>query len=137
MPFQFGQELLGENLDRLQPILEAAARRIPLLNDLGLKRIINGPIPVSPDGEPILGPAPGLPGLYLALGFTSGIAASAGAGRALARWIAEAKPEFPMPSLDPRRFGTAPLTIDEINGRAVAAYASYYALTRTNASEWK
>lgn len=137
MPTNFGQELLAENLDRIQPILEAAIRRIPLVSELGLKRIINGPIPVSPDGEPLLGPAPGLPGLFLAIGFTSGIAASAGAGQALARWIVAGAPEFPMPSLDPRRFGTAPLTIDEVNRRAVAAYASYYGLTRSNASEWK
>ncbi len=137
MPNEFGQELLAANVDRLQPILEAAIRRIPLIETLGLKRIINGPIPVTPDGEPLLGPAPGLPGLYLAIGFTSGIAASAGAGQALARWIIDGQPEFALPSLDPRRFGTAPLTIEEVNRRAIAAYATYYALTRNDASGWK
>jgi sarcosine dehydrogenase len=137
MPTAFGQELLAENLDRLQPILEAAVRRIPLVGELGLKRIINGPIPVSPDGEPLLGPAPGHSGLFLAIGFTSGIAASAGAGQALARWIVDGKPAFPLPSLDPRRFGTAPLTAEEINHRAIQAYALYYALSRTSASKWK
>ncbi len=129
MPAEFGQQLLAENIDRIQPILEAAARRIPLMGTLGLKRIINGPIPVSPDGEPVLGPAPGVERLYLAIGFTSGIAASAGAGQALAHWIVHGEHEYPLPSLDPRRFGTEPLTTDRCNQRAIAAYANYYALS--------
>jgi 4-methylaminobutanoate oxidase (formaldehyde-forming) len=128
MPREFGQELLAENLDRLQPILEAAARRIPLMGQIGLRRVINGPIPVSPDGEPILGPAPGWRNLFLAIGFTSGIAASAGAGEAAAHWISSGRPAYPLPSLDPRRFGTEPLPIEVCNRRAIAAYAAYYAL---------
>jgi sarcosine dehydrogenase len=129
MPFTFGRELLPDALERLEPILANAARRIPLLEELGLRRIVNGPIPVTPDGEPILGPAPGRPGVYLAVGFTSGIAASGGAGRALAHWILRGNPEFPIPSLDPRRFGTAPILLPDLNRRAVSAYAAYYALS--------
>ena len=129
MPWSFGRELLPENLDRLAPILEAAARRIPLVGKLGLKTIINGPIPVSPDGEPILGPAPGLDGVWLAIGFTSGIAASGGAGHCLASWIVAGKPEFPLPSLDPRRFGAGPIDTASLNRRAIEAYAGYYALS--------
>jgi sarcosine dehydrogenase len=71
MPDAFGQELLPENLDRLQPILETAARRAPIIDTPGIRRIINGPIPVTPDGEPILGPAPGPANAYLAVSSTS------------------------------------------------------------------
>lgn len=129
MPTSFGQELLPENLDRLAPILEAAGRRIPLVGELGLKTVVNGPIPVSPDGEPILGPAPGMPDLWLAIGFTSGIAASGGAGMLLAEWISEGRPSFPLPSLDPARFGATPLDDGALHARAIAAYANYYALS--------
>jgi sarcosine dehydrogenase len=129
MPMSFGRELLPENLDRLQPILEAATRRIPALATIGLKTIINGPIPVTPDGEPILGPAPGLENVFLAVGFTSGIAASGGAGRLLAGWIKNGKPEFPLPSLDPRRFGALDMPVAVLNRQARAAYAGYYALS--------
>jgi 4-methylaminobutanoate oxidase (formaldehyde-forming) len=129
MPARFGRELLPENLDRLQPILEAAARRIPVLADLGLRQVVNGPIPVTPDGEPILGPAPGLANVHLAIGFTSGIAASGGAGEALAEWIVSGAPPHPLPSLDAGRFGETPASDDQLNARAVTAYAAYYALS--------
>lgn len=131
MPASFGRELLPDNLERLQPILEAAARRLPVLEELGLQRIINGPIPVSPDGEPILGPEPSMGNVMLAIGFTSGIAASAGAGRAIAEWIIDGKPGFALPSLDPRRFGKTAWESREMNTRAIRAYAGYYALSQS------
>lgn len=129
MPFSFCRELLPNQIDRLAPILEAATHRIPIVGELGLRTIINGPIPVTPDGEPILGPAPGRANVWLAAGFTSGIAASGGAGLVLADWITQAKPAFPVPSLDPGRFGTIAGDLGELNSRAIAAYAGYYALS--------
>lgn len=134
MPFTFGRELLPENLDRLQPIMEAAIRRMPVVGELGLRTVINGPIPVTPDGEPILGPCPGHPGVYLATGFTSGIAASAGAGKAIAQWIARGRPEFPIPSLDPARFAAVEKDSARVNDLATRAYASYYALATAGAA---
>lgn len=134
MATSFGRELLPDNLDRLQPILEAATRRLPVLGELGLRRIINGPIPVTPDGEPILGPAPGVGNVWLAAGFTSGIAASGGAGRALAHWIVHGAPEYPLPSLDPGRFGDGPWPADVLNSRAIGAYSQYYALAQSAVS---
>jgi 4-methylaminobutanoate oxidase (formaldehyde-forming) len=129
MPAGFGRTLLPDALDRLQPILEAAGRRLPLASRLGLRQIINGPIPVTPDGEPILGPAPQVEGLFLAIGFTSGIAASAGAGQLLAEWIARGAPSVPLPSLDPARFADVGWDTPRLHTRAIAAYASYYALS--------
>ena len=132
MPASFGRELLPNQLDRLAPILEAAAGRIPMVGELGLRTIINGPIPVTPDGEPILGPAPEAANVWLAAGFTSGIAASGGAGRVLADWITMGKPTFPVPSLSPHRFGAGARELDVLNARAIAAYAGYYALGATH-----
>ena len=134
MPFSFGRELLPESLDRLQPIMEAAIRRLPVVGELGLRTVINGPIPVTPDGEPILGPCPGRPGVYLATGFTSGIASSAGAGKAIAQWIARGEPEFPIPSLDPARFAAVEKDSARVNDLATRAYASYYALSSAGAT---
>lgn len=128
MPFSFGRELLPESLDRLQPIMEAAIRRMPAVGELGLRTVINGPIPVTPDGEPILGPCPGHANVYLATGFTSGIAASAGAGKAIAQWIAKGRPDFPIPSLEPTRFASIEKDSARVNDLATRAYASYYAL---------
>lgn len=135
VPIAFGRELLPEDLDRLAPILEAAGRRLPIVEEMGLRQIISGPIPITPDGEPILGPAPGFANLYLAVGFTAGIAASGGAGRALAEWIVEGKPGFELPTLDPRRFGQEVLELEALNARAIAAYGRYYALNQPPPSE--
>lgn len=131
MPVSFGRELLPDCLERLQPILEAATQRVPALAEIGLRQVINGPIPVSPDGEPILGLAPGMTNVHLAIGFTSGIAASGGAGEALAKWIVDGAPPYPLPSLDPARFQGEPWADDELNARAIDAYAAYYALSST------
>ena len=135
MPSGFGRQLLPENLERLQPILEAAVRRLPIVAELGIKTVINGPIPVSSDGEPILGPAPGLENVMLAVGFTSGIAASGGAGRAVAEWLTEGRPSFALPSLDPRRFGSKVSDSNELHRAAISAYANYYALSRDASAE--
>ena len=132
MPFSFGRELLPNQLDRLAPILEAATHRISVVGELGLRTIINGPIPVTPDGEPILGSAPERANVWLAAGFTSGIAASGGAGQVLAGWIVQGKPSFPVPSLDPTRFGAVARDLDRLNARAIAAYAAYYALSASH-----
>lgn len=131
MALSFGRELLPDQLDRLAPILEAAAGRVPIAGALGLRTIINGPIPVTPDGEPMLGPAVGADNIWLAAGFTAGIAASGGAGRILADWIVHGAPTFPVPSLDPARFGSIAGDLDALNQRAIAAYGRYYALSNT------
>ena len=77
LPMDFGQELFAENLDRLAVIAGPAAERIPVLNEVGIRTVINGPIPVSADGEPVIGIADGIDNLFIACGFTAGIAASA------------------------------------------------------------
>jgi len=130
MPFGFGCELFADEMQRLEPILEAAMRRVPVIGDMGLQRVVNGPIPFTPDGEPILGPSPDFDNVWLGIGFSSGVAASGGAGRALAQWIVEGVPEFALPSLAPSRFGTAAIPLDVLHARAIKAYGSYYALAQ-------
>ncbi len=63
-----------------------------MLNEVGIRTVINGPIPVSADGEPVMGVADGIENLFIACGFTAGIAASGGAGLAMANWIATGDP---------------------------------------------
>ena len=105
MPPGFGRELLESNFERFEQIIVQAAERMPILNELGVQTLINGPIPVSPDGEPIMGPVPELDNMLVACGFTAGIAGSGGAGKAIAEWIVEGEPEFDIWAFDVRRFG--------------------------------
>ena len=113
-------------MDRLEEFFEPAMRRIPVLGELGMRTIVNGPIPISPDGEPIMGPTPGLSNFFSACAFTSGIAASGGAGKAVANWILEGDPGMDIWPFDLRRFGPYHATGQVLEERAIEAYGLYY-----------
>jgi sarcosine dehydrogenase len=129
LPMDFGQELFAQNLDRLEVIAGPAATRIPVLNQVGIRTVINGPIPVSADGEPVIGLAEGIENLFVACGFTSGIAASAGAGFAVANWIARGDPGLDLAGLELSRFRKREYNPGELITAAIQAYAAYYALS--------
>jgi glycine cleavage system aminomethyltransferase T/glycine/D-amino acid oxidase-like deaminating enzyme len=118
--------LFDSNLERLEEFFAPALKRLPVLNSLGIRTIINGPIPISPDGEPVMGPVPGFNNFYAACAFTSGIAASGGAGKAMANWIVHGDPGFDLWSFDIRRFGALQAGTKFLHERAVEAYARYY-----------
>ncbi len=105
VPGAFNQELLPADIDRLEPHIEAAIRRVPMFGKAGVKDCINGPIPYTPDGNPLLGPAFGLSNFWLAEGFSFGITAAGGAGKVLAEWIVGGEASIDMLDVDPRRFG--------------------------------
>jgi sarcosine dehydrogenase len=83
---------------------------------------------VSPDGEPIMGRATERDNVFVACGFTSGIAAAGGAGRAMAEWILQGTPEMDLWPFDLRRFGDFHAGTRALHERAVHAYGSYYHL---------
>ncbi len=125
-PVEFGRELFPENFDRLELFATPCTSRLPVLNETGIRTVINGPIPVSADGEPIMGLAPGYANLYLACGFTAGIAASGGAGQAMSNWIREGDPGMDLWAFDARRFGPQHAQGRFLEERAIEAYAAYY-----------
>ncbi|MEM9048589.1 MAG: FAD-dependent oxidoreductase [Pseudomonadota bacterium] len=104
MPEDFSFQLYPDALDRLEFYIEDAMARVPLLAEAGLSKVINGPIPYAPDGNPLIGPMPGVPNAFEACVFTFGIAQGGGAGKVLAEWITEGATEWDMWSCDPRRF---------------------------------
>ncbi|MEE8499058.1 MAG: FAD-dependent oxidoreductase, partial [Kiloniellales bacterium] len=126
IPPDFGRELLESDFDRFEPIAAQAAERVPVLNEVGIRSLINGPIPVSADGEPVMGPTPGLDNFFVACGFTAGIAACGGAGRALAQWIVDGDPGMDLWAFDIRRFGPHHAGTRYLNARAVESYGRYY-----------
>ena len=98
-------ELFDADLERLAPHIESAIRRVPAFGEAGVKQVFNGAIPYTPDGSPIVGPAWGLPNLWLNEGHSFGITAAGGAGWQLAEWLVEGEPTIDMLGVDPRRFG--------------------------------
>ncbi|MCP3970270.1 MAG: FAD-dependent oxidoreductase [Rhodobacteraceae bacterium] len=104
MPEDFSFQLYPDDLERLEWYIEDAMARVPILGSAGVSKVINGPIPYAPDGNPLIGPMPGVPNAFEACVFTFGIAQGGGAGKILAEWITEGQTEWDCWSLDPRRY---------------------------------
>jgi dimethylglycine dehydrogenase len=98
-------ELFQEDIERLEPHIEAAMNRVPAFGEVGIKKVYNGAIAYTPDGNPIIGPAWDLENFWLNEGHSFGITAAGGAGWQLAEWIVEGEPTIDMLGVEPRRFG--------------------------------
>lgn len=104
-PWEFGHELLPDDLDRITENMERAIERTPALGRTGIKRVINGPMVWSPDTSGLLGPVPGLKNYHAACGIMTGIGSGGGLGKSVAEWIVHGEPEWHLASLDVARFG--------------------------------
>ena len=105
VPGSFRADLFQLDLDRIEEEYISLIHRIPSSETVGLKDDFNGPICYTPDGNPLVGPAPGLRNLWLAEGFSFGITAAGGTGHYLAQMMVEGEAEIDMASLDPKRYG--------------------------------
>lgn len=127
MPEDFSFQLYPDDLDRLEWYIEDAMARVPILGSVGVNKVINGPIPYTPDGNPLIGPMPGVPNAFEACVFTFGIAQGGGAGKVLAEWVTEGGTEWDMWSCDPRRF-TGWCDQDYCNKKGMEVYGHEYAM---------
>ena len=98
-------ELFQEDLERLAPHIEGAIHRVPAFGEVGVKKVYNGAICYTPDGNPIVGPAWGLKNFWINEGHSFGITAAGGAGWQLAEWIVDGEPTIDMLGVEPRRYG--------------------------------
>jgi dimethylglycine dehydrogenase len=105
VPDSFRADLFPLDLERIEAQYMAMIHRVPSCAESGLKDDFNGPICYTPDGNPLVGPAPGLRNMWLAEGFSFGITAAGGTGYYLAQMMVEGEAEIDMASLDPKRYG--------------------------------
>lgn len=98
-------ELFIDDLDRISKWLERAIERMPVFGEVGIRRIVNGAIPHTPDGGPLLGPAAGLRNFWHCCGTSFGIAQGGGSGKYLAQWMVYGDSDINMTEFDPRRYG--------------------------------
>ncbi|HEX7198673.1 MAG TPA: FAD-dependent oxidoreductase, partial [Dongiaceae bacterium] len=103
-PGEFAHQLFADDLGRIESYIEAACERMPILGSVGVKRVINGPIPYAPDGNPLLGPATRVRNFFHCCAFTFGIAQAGGAGRVIAEWVVNGEPDWEVWPLDARRY---------------------------------
>src|SRR5215475_6595067 len=128
IPKAFARELLPSNFDRFEQLAILAAKRTPILEKVGVRQLINGPIPYSADSDFIMGKAAELDNAYVAAGFLYGIAAGGGAGRMMAEWIVEGAPSLDLWPLDVRRFSFHHNTRHFMYSRAEEIYGTHYKL---------
>jgi dimethylglycine dehydrogenase len=127
--WDFGHELLSDNLDRIGESLEVAYRRYPVLETAGVKQIINGPFTFAPDGNPLVGPVPGLPGYWCACAVMAGFSQGGGVGLTLAEWMVEGQPSRDVFAMDVARFGdycTTPYTRAKVKENYQRRFAISY-----------
>ena len=104
-PWDFGQDLLPPDLDRIAPSLEVGFKHFPAIANAGIKKVINGPFTFAPDGNPLIGPVRGLPGYWCACAVMAGFSQGGGVGLALANWMINGDPGFDVWGMDLSRFG--------------------------------
>ncbi|MBD9648261.1 GcvT family protein [Ensifer sp. ENS09] len=104
-PWDFGHELLAEDIDRISPELEVGFRHFPAFNKAGIRKIINGPFTFSPDGNPLVGPVRGLRNFWSACAVMAGFSQGGGVGLALANWMIHGDPGFDVFAMDVSRYG--------------------------------
>ncbi|MEL6747931.1 MAG: FAD-dependent oxidoreductase, partial [Pseudomonadota bacterium] len=127
MPDDFSFQLFPDDLERIEWYVNDAAERVPLLQTAGLSKVINGPIPYSPDGYPLVGPMPGVKNAFEACVFTFGICQAGGAGKVLSEWIMHGETEWDTWAVDPRRF-TAYADEDYCIAKGMEVYGHEYAM---------
>jgi dimethylglycine dehydrogenase len=127
IPEDFANQLWGDDLERLEKYIELACGRVPILGSAGVRRVVNGPIPYTPDGLPLLGPVHGLTNFWNCAAFSFGICQGGGAGKILADWIVEGEPEWDVLPMDTRRF-TGFATRSYTLAKAIELYENEYAI---------
>lgn len=104
-PWDFGHELLQPDLDRIADRLEMSFERIPAIGQAGIKDMINGPFTFGPDGNPMIGPVPGMKNYWVAVGVMAGFCQGGGVGLTMAEWIIDGEPSIDVWAMDVARFG--------------------------------
>lgn len=128
-PWSFGHELLPDDFSKIEQSIDFAYNRFPVLANAGVKSVIHGPFTFAPDGNPLVGPVPGIRNYWSACGVMAGFSQGGGVGLTLAQWMVEGEPERDVMAMDVARFGqwiapgyTRPKVIENYQKRFSVAY---------------
>ncbi len=128
-PWDFGHELLPDDFDKIEQSIEFAYKRFPVLERAGIKSVIHGPFTFAPDGNPLVGPVPGMRGYWSACGVMAGFSQGGGVGLMLAQWMVHGECERDTAAMDVSRFGdwispgyTLPKVIENYQKRFSVSY---------------
>ena len=130
-PWDFGHELLPDNLDKIEASIEFAYRRYPVLERAGVKSVIHGPFTFAPDGNPLVGPIPGLRNYWSACAVMAGFSQGGGVGLMLAQWITTGECERDVTAMDVARYGPW-ITSGYTNAKVVENYQTRFSVVYPN-----
>ncbi len=131
-PWDYGFELIQEDLDRIENELIMANRRYPILERTGIRNWVNGAFTFSPDGNPLVGPIRGLKNYWLACGVMAGFLQGGGVGKTLAEWIIHGEPENDAWSMDIARYGSFASNREYIRQTTGQFYSRRFVMTYPN-----
>ena len=137
VPWSHSQQALEPDWGQFESIMEGAITRIPMLEHAEAAHLVNHPDALTPDGEPLVGPYPGIPGLWALCGLSlNGFGASGGLGQLMAEWILDGRPSIDLHEMDVRRYGAVHANQEFVTARATEAYKYYYYPRYPN-DEWE
>ena len=136
-PWDYGVELLPPDLDRITDELSLAMQRYPALERTGISRWVNGAFTFSPDGNPLVGPVPGIENYWSACAVMAGFLQGGGVGKSLAEWMIEGETEEDIFGMDVARFGTYAGNREYIKAKTGQFYSRRFVMTYPNEQLWE
>ena len=135
-PWDYGIELIEEEIDRISDELDMAFKRYPVLEDVGVKTWVNGAFTFTPDGNPLVGPVRGLKNYWLACGVMAGFLQGGGVGKSLAEWMIHGETETDSWSMDVARYGSFAANREYIRQTTGQFYSRRFVMTYPNEQLW-
>ncbi|HLH49510.1 MAG TPA: FAD-dependent oxidoreductase, partial [Roseiarcus sp.] len=130
--WDYGAELIQEDVERISEELALAFRRYPCLETAGVKRWVNGAFTFSPDGNPLVGPARGVPNYWVACGVMAGFLQGGGVGKSLAEWMIHGEPQADVFGMDVARYGDFASNREYIRQTTAQFYSRRFVMSYPN-----
>lgn len=129
LPNDWAFRLFDDDFDHFEQHMMQAMERVPALEKVGVKQMINGPESFTPDGNFILGAAPECKNMFVGAGFNAfGIASGGGAGWVLAQWVVDGEAPLDLWVVDIRRFAGMHRDRQWVCDRTLEAYGKHYTI---------
>ncbi len=131
-PWDYGMDLLPPDIDRISPELEIGFRRFPALETVGVRRWVNGAFTFTPDGNPLVGPVPGLQNHWVACGCMGGFSQGGAIGLTLANWMVDGDPGADIFGMDVARYGAFASDSKYLEAKTRQFYARRFVISYPN-----
>jgi len=130
--WDYGMELLPPDIDRISPELEIGFNRFPVLQNIGIRKWVNGAFTFTPDGNPLVGPVPGLKNYWVACGCMGGFSQGGAIGLTLANWMIHGDPGYDIFAMDIARYGKFASDDSYLKAKTAQFYARRFVLSYPN-----